>query len=85
MMLGDKVFIWRSKGNSNQPYGVIAIGEINELPKDKSLVNHPEFLAHQLWEVEEVSKVKVGVSVKSARLTLEDGMIDHIIPFHHIC
>lgn len=76
MMVGDKVFIWRSKGKSNDPYGVIATGEINELPKDKAAVSRPEFLGAHLWKVDEVSSIKVGVRITSFRLTLDEGMID---------
>ncbi|MHB8089373.1 MAG: HNH endonuclease [Anaerolineaceae bacterium] len=77
MQLGDKVFIWRSKGKSKDPYGVVALGEICELPKHKSLVTHPEFLVDRLWKTKEVSSVKVGLTLKSVRLSLDEGMIEH--------
>jgi hypothetical protein len=74
--VGDKVFIWRSKGKSDDPYGVIAFGTIAEVATHKDSVKHPEFLLEQYWQKREVSPIKVGIKVHGARLNLETGLID---------
>jgi hypothetical protein len=69
--LGDNVFIWRSKGKSKDPYGVVAYGQVVETPIHKDEVLHPEFLLEGYWKKREVSPIKVGIKLKSSRLTLE--------------
>ena len=74
--VGDHVFIWRSKGKSKDPYGVVAYGRVVESPTHKDKVKHPEFLLEKYWKKRQVSPVKVGIKLKSTRLDLESGMID---------
>lgn len=74
--LGDNVFIWRSKGMSQDPYGIVAFGNIVEGPVHKDQVKHPEYLLEKYWKKQEVSPFKVGIIIESARLTVESGLID---------
>ncbi|EGQ9702514.1 EVE domain-containing protein [Vibrio vulnificus] len=76
MQLGDRVFIWRSKGNSKEPYGLVGYGTIVEEPTHKSSVNHPEFLLEEFWEKREVSEIKVGVKLESVRLNITSGLVE---------
>ena len=74
--IGDKVFIWRSKGKSKDPYGVVAFGSVAETPIHKNNVKFPKFLIEEYWKKREVSPVKVGIQLESSRLDLENGLID---------
>lgn len=76
MQIGDRVFIWRSKGKSKDPYGIVGYGTIVEKPKHKSLVNHPEFLLDELWQKREVSEIKVGIKLESVRLNITAGLVE---------
>ncbi len=76
LQLDDQVFIWRSKGKSTDPYGVVALGKVVETPVHKHFVKHPEFLLEEYWEKREVSEIKVGLRLESSRLNLESGLID---------
>ena len=74
--IGDRVFIWRSKGKSKDAYGAVALGTVVEKPIHKENVSHPELLLETYWQKREVSPYKVGIEIDSVRLSLEDGMID---------
>ena len=76
MRVGDRVFIWRSKGKSKDPYGLIAYGTIVETPVHKTKVKRPEHLLEEYWEKKEVSEIKVGIKLDSCRLDLESGLIE---------
>ena len=76
MQVGDRVFIWRSKGKSNDPYGLVAYGEIAEAPVDKHSVLHPEFLLEEYWEKREVSEIKVGIKIQENRLDINAGLVE---------
>lgn len=76
MQVGDRVFIWRSKGNSKDPYGLVAYGKIAEAPIDKNNVRHPEFLLEEYWEKKEVSEIKVGLSLEGIRLDISSGLVE---------
>ena len=76
MSIGDKVFIWRSKGTSKDPYGVVAFGTIIEVPIKKESVKHPEFLHNDYWRIPEESLIKVGVQIEEYRLNLKNGLVD---------
>ncbi|MCU8010433.1 MULTISPECIES: EVE domain-containing protein [Shewanella] len=76
MQSGDRVFIWRSKGKSKDPYGLVGFGVIAEPPVHKSDVKHPEFLLEEYWEKREVSEIKVGIKLQSARLDLKSGLVE---------
>ena len=73
--VGDKVFLWRSKGKSDKPYGVIAYGEIVEEPKTIESIKYPNNLGNDLWKKEEISDIKTGILIDSFRLDLESGLI----------
>lgn len=74
--VGDKVFIWRSKGKSVEPYGVVALGTIVEPATHKDSLKHPEYLLENFWIKPEVSPVKVGINLEGRRLNLASGLID---------
>ncbi|GHG77532.1 hypothetical protein GCM10010919_33270 [Alishewanella longhuensis] len=76
MQVGDRVFIWRSKGKSKDPYGIVAYGEIIEAPVNKREVRHPEFLLEEYWDKREVSEIKVGIKIKETRLDIEKGLVE---------
>lgn len=76
MHIGDRVFIWRSKGNSKDPYGLVGYGTIVEQPTHKTSVRYSKFLQEELWEKKEVSEIKVGIKLESVRLDIESGLID---------
>jgi len=72
--IGDTAFIWRSGASA----GIIAVGTIKELPIPRSDVKKPEALGEDLlWinQLDEPSEIKVGIEIKEARLTPEDGMV----------
>lgn len=56
--LGDVAYIWRHKKGSDLPPGVIAIGEVIELPKLKEEIRHPEYLEENRWHVPPASDWK---------------------------
>ena len=76
MKIGDEVFIWRSKGKSNDPYGLVAYGQIVEAPVSKYHVAHPNFLIDKTWVKREVSEIKVGIKLLSVRLNIQSGMVE---------
>jgi hypothetical protein len=76
MQTGDRVFIWRSKGKSKDPYGLVGYGEIVEPPTNKLDVKHPEFLLEEYWDKREVSEIKVAIKLKSVRLDLNSGLVE---------
>ncbi|MFO6299268.1 EVE domain-containing protein [Rahnella selenatireducens] len=74
--IGDPVFIWRSKGSSKDPYGLVAFGHVVESPVSKEKVKYPKRLLEEYWKKEEVSPIKVGITIDEARLNLQDGMVE---------
>jgi hypothetical protein len=76
MQVGDGVFIWRSKGKTKDPYGLVAYGKIAEAPTDKKNVLHPEFLLEEYWEKREVSEIKVGIKIRENRLDINAGLVE---------
>jgi len=76
IQVGDRVFIWRSKGKSKDPYGLVGFGKIIEAPVSKHNVAHPEFLGEKYWKVDEVSGVKSGIRLESVRLDLKSGLVE---------
>tara|TARA_R110002049_G_scaffold198780_1_gene368832 strand:+ start:1540 stop:2349 length:810 start_codon:yes stop_codon:yes gene_type:complete len=76
MQVGDRVFIWRSKGKSKDPYGIVAFGKIVESPINKLNVKHPKYLLEEYWEKREVSEIKVGIKLEESRLDLESGLVE---------
>lgn len=84
--IGDKVFIWRSKGKSNKPYGIVAFGKIVEEPKNLESIKYPNNLGNHLWNTEDISDVKTGIRIESFRLDLESGLINSdILTSSEIC
>ena len=76
MQIGDRVFIWRSKGKSQDPYGLVGYGTIIEAPVHKNLVKNPNFLLEEYWEKREASEIKVGIDLESVRLDLNSGLVE---------
>lgn len=74
--IGDPVFIWRSKGKSKDPYGLVAFGHVVEIPVSKEKVKYPKKLLEEYWKKEEVSPVKVGIKIDEARLSLPNGLVE---------
>ncbi|WP_299003804.1 EVE domain-containing protein [uncultured Shewanella sp.] len=79
MQIGDRVFIWRSKGKFKDPYGLVAFGILVEKPIHKNKVKYPEFLLEEYWEKREVSEIKVGIKLESVRLDLMSGLVESSI------
>ena len=77
MRVGDKVFIWRSRGSKGHVYGVVAYGVISEAPIDRSMVKNKIFLYDSSWKesFSESSEIKVGVLLNEVRLTTQEGML----------
>lgn len=72
--IGDVAILWRSGKNA----GMIAIGEIAEVPTQVKNIKHPELLGHRYWfgdEVKNEDDVKVGIKIYDVRLCLEDGFV----------
>ncbi|RXJ72033.1 hypothetical protein CS022_18130 [Veronia nyctiphanis] len=74
--VGDKVFFWRSKGKSSDPYGLVAFGTVEENPVHKDKVLHPENLLEKYWSKREVSEIKVGVKLDDVRLSVKQGLVE---------
>lgn len=77
MKKGDQVFFWRSKGKSNNLYGIVAYGIIITEPIDRNLISEEIQKYDNLWKGshQEKSKIKVGVKIIDFRLTEDAGMI----------
>ena len=72
MQLGMPVLFKRS-GPEN---GIIALGEIAEVPKLISQIDRPEFSGSDLWTSEPDETIpKVGIQLSDVRLTIERGML----------
>jgi hypothetical protein len=71
--IGDEAFIWRSGSQA----GIIAIGNIKELPTLRKYLNKPEALGDDLWvsQLDEPTDIKVGIEIEESRLTPDEGMI----------
>jgi len=76
LSIGDPVFIWRAKGKSIDPYGIVAHGVVEEAPTHKSKVKHPKRLREELWKEKPTSEYRVGMSIDKPRLTSEEGLVD---------
>ncbi len=76
IQVDDSVFVWRSKGKSKDPYGLVGYGKVSEAPIHKSKVKYPEYLLEEYWDKREVSEIKVGIELVSTRLNLEEGLVD---------
>jgi len=76
IQVGDSVFIWRSKGKSKDPYGVVAHGKIVEAPVHKDNVKHSEFLQSRLSLKPEISEYKTGIELDGCGLTIDQGHVD---------
>ena len=74
--INDRVFFWRSKGKSKEPYGLVAFGTVVEAPTHKETVKYPENLLEEYWEKREVSEIKVGVKINSVRLDMNSGLVE---------
>ncbi|WP_312969350.1 HNH endonuclease [Acinetobacter gerneri] len=76
--LDDFVFIWRSKGKSREPYGLVALTKVVEIPKLRDEVDYPHNLGNEFWKANQgdVSEVKVGLRVINRRLSLCDGLLE---------
>lgn len=71
--IGDRAYIWRAGSES----GVVAIGEVTELPTPAHLVEYPECLADDLWRSEppDPEDYKTGIGLSDVRLSSEEFMI----------
>lgn len=71
--IGDQVFIWRAGSNA----GVIAEGEVVEIPILENEVRYPEALGNELWRTTEshVNELKTGIRLNDIRLVIADGMV----------
>lgn len=76
MLVGDRVFIWRSKGKSKDAYGLVAYGRVVEAPVDKRSVLYPKHLLEEYWQKREVSEIKVGIKLESVRLDINTGLVE---------
>ena len=63
MQLADHVFIWESGADG----GVVAYGDICELPTPRSAVTHPELLADPLWHEQPPDSTTYVVGVQLMR------------------
>ena len=75
--VGDEVFIWRAKGSSKLPSGVIAHGFVSQPATQKSKLQAQENVGEHLWRpgYSELSTVKLGVHLTSHRTSPEKGML----------
>lgn len=73
IQLGDRAYIWRAGAQS----GVVAIGEIVELPIARSKVKFPEALSDDLWNRDrpDSNENVVGIKIDEIRLNEEDAML----------
>lgn len=71
--LGDRAYIWRAGALS----GVVAVGEIIELPIERSHVRFREALSENLWhdKVPDPTEKVVGIEPHEVRLAEYEGMI----------
>lgn len=71
--LGDYAAIWRSGPQA----GVVAIGEIAELPCLFDKLKFPDALGNEFWASErtDTDTAQVGIRLNEVRLTPEEGMI----------
>jgi hypothetical protein len=74
--VGDRVFVWRAKGKSNYPYGIVAHGVVEEGSTHKSKVRHPKKLREELWKVPPRTEFRVGLSIEKPRLSAREGLVD---------
>ena len=76
--IGDPVFIWRAKGSTTGPWGIVALGAINETCKHRAELDRPINLYDNLWRTgqDERSEKKVGVTIEEYRLTTQANMIE---------
>lgn len=74
--VGDHAWIWRQKKGSKLPPGVVAVGEVVELPVPKTEIAHPEYLEEDRWRVTPASDWKTGIEVYELRWTIERGMLE---------
>ncbi|WP_072035166.1 EVE domain-containing protein [Providencia rettgeri] len=74
--LGDDVFIWRAKGNTKDPYGLVAYGKVVEIATHKDNVLYPDYLLEKYWNKREVSPIKVGIEIEEVRLSLMEGLVE---------
>ena len=71
--LGDRAYIWRAGARA----GLVAIGEIVELPVERSQVRFEEALSDHLWHEKRPnpSEKVVGIELDEIRLTEEEEML----------
>ncbi len=70
---GDKVYIWRAKGNSKQTSGIIALGEMLSKPAVME-EDGKEYILGETRKIEETG-MRVKIKLIEIRLTEEEGMI----------
>ena len=75
--VGDRVYIWRARGSSDQVPGIVAVARVTEPCTPKNDVAHPERLHDEHWHEPELEpgEVKAGLRVEESRLTSADGML----------
>jgi hypothetical protein len=73
IQLGDRAYIWRAGPQA----GVVAVGEIVELPIARSEVEFPEALSDELWNRDkpDPDEKVVGIKVDEIRLNEEEAML----------
>ena len=71
--LGDQAYIWRAGSRA----GVVAVGQIIELPVERSQVRFEEALSDHLWHEKrpDPSEKVVGIEIDEIRLTEEEEML----------
>ena len=78
MTVGDPIYIWRAKGQSNDVSGVIAFGEILETCARLDQVKLPQYLlpVDRSKRVDAPGKdLKIGIKILERRVSPDDGMI----------
>lgn len=69
IQVGDRVFLWRSKGSKKRPYGIVAVGEILTTPV--MMPDHPE--AFLFWKKKVDNKVNLKVWIKVTNCMISEG------------
>jgi predicted RNA-binding protein with PUA-like domain len=74
MEIGDRVFFWRSKGNTDAPYGIVGTGRIIEKPTPLDKIKYPEHLIEADRDIND-DITMIGIRIEDLRLTPEEGMV----------
>lgn len=80
--MGQTAFFWRSGHQA----GLVAVGQIAELPTLSSSVKHPQMLGDELWsesDDREDDSMVVGIQLTEFRLTDEEGFLPRHVFLDH--